>query len=151
MKILNFSIFHGIKNKKMPSYGTYKWKLSKKFQTVRIIGPVRIIVLSTGISKIWRHKKVKILIQKVFYPTVRINLKPKQYNKACQNFYDWARANTKYIVTILPFTKWSLKVFFQIAFKVVHSKYVDSISTKSHSFLKDFLLIKYQINKHKYF
>ena len=93
----------------------------QKFKRIRIFISMYIL---TGISKIWRHKKVKILIQKVFYPTVRINLKPKQYNKACQNFYDWARANTKYLVTILPFTKWSLKVFFQIAFKVVHSKYV---------------------------
>ena len=33
-----FLIFHQIECKKKPSYGTYKWKLSKIFQTVRIVG-----------------------------------------------------------------------------------------------------------------
>ena len=42
-KIFKLLIFHVIKNLKMPSYGTYKGKLSKKFQTVHIIGPVRIM------------------------------------------------------------------------------------------------------------
>ena len=54
----------------------------QKFKTITIF-------LSTYFKKSMKaYKKVKILVQKVFYPTVRINSKPKQYNKACQKFYD---------------------------------------------------------------
>ena len=37
-KFFSFSIFYLIENLKMLSYGTYKLKLTKKNQTVRIIG-----------------------------------------------------------------------------------------------------------------